>query len=65
MSAPTPLEVCAQIVAEHAANTKSAIEAERAARVATKLESYGEAVTQLAGELERDRISNSEEAAHG
>ena len=54
MSAPTPLEVCAQIAAEHAANTKAAIEAKRAAQVADKLEGYGEALTELAGELERD-----------
>jgi hypothetical protein len=48
-----PSEVCAAIAAEHAANTINAIH-QRAARLATGLQIYGNALTDLAEELAQD-----------
>ena len=51
-------DVCAEIAAEHATNT---IHRQRAAQLATELESYGKALTDLAEELARDQAIGSEE----
>jgi len=47
----TPLEMCTQIVSEHAANTISAINQRRAARLAAELEDYATALVELADEI--------------
>jgi hypothetical protein len=48
MKPATPLEACIQIASEQAANTIAAIEEERAARLATRLEDYRSALSELA-----------------
>ena len=50
MRAPTPLEVCKQIAAEHAAGTLAAIEKERAAKLAAQLADYRQALGELTAE---------------
>ena len=47
MRAPTPLEVCKQIAAEHAAGTLAALEKERAAKLAAQLADYGQTLGEL------------------
>lgn len=44
----TPLEICTQIASEHAANTISAINQRRTARLAAKLEAYANTLIELA-----------------
>jgi len=51
----SPSEVCAEIAAEHAADTIAAIHAGRVARLAAELQNYGEALIKLTDELARDR----------
>jgi hypothetical protein len=54
--APTPLEVCKQIAAEHAAGTLAALEKERAAKLAARLADYGQKLGELTAEKrERDQ----------
>lgn len=48
MRPQTPLEMCTQIVSEHAAHTISAINQRRTARLAAKLEAYANALIELA-----------------
>ena len=50
MRAPTPLEVCKQIAAEHAAGTLAALERERAAKLAAQLADYGQTLGELTAE---------------
>ena len=47
----TPLEMCTQIVSEHAANTISAINQRRATRLAATIEAYASALLELADEI--------------
>jgi len=53
-------DVCAEIAAERATNTINAIHRQRAAQLATDLESYSRALSELAEELARDQVIGSE-----
>ena len=48
MRAPTPIEVCKQIAAEHAAGTLAAIAQERAAKLTDPLAEYAQTLSELA-----------------
>ena len=50
MRAPTPLEVCKQIAAEHAAGTLAALENELEAKLAAQLADYGQMLGELTAE---------------
>ena len=66
MRAPTPLEVCKQIAAEHAAGTLAAIEQERAAKLAAQLADYGQTLSELAAEnRERDQTDAASARSQG
>lgn len=63
MKPAAPLEACMQIASEHAAGTLAAIDKTPAAKLAERLEHYGETLSELAAELAGDRVSDSEEDA--
>ena len=66
MRAPTPLEVCKQITAEHAAGALAAIEQQRAAGLAPQLADYGQMLSELAAEnRERDQTDAASARTQG
>jgi hypothetical protein len=63
MRTRTPLDVCAQIARGHAAGTLAAIDKPPAAKLAERLEHYGETLSEVAAELAGDRVPDSDEDA--
>jgi hypothetical protein len=64
--APTPLEVCKQIAAEHAAGTLAALEKERAAKLAPQLADHGQTLGELTAEnRERDQTDAASARTQG
>jgi hypothetical protein len=62
----TPLEMCTQIVSEHAASTISALNQRRAARLAAELEDYATALLELADEIGHANVpQHGEPYQHG
>lgn len=61
MKPRTPLEAFMQIAQEHAADTLAATEKQRAARLADRLESYGQALGEVAEQNGGQATSNCEE----
>jgi hypothetical protein len=66
MRPQTPLEVCTQIVSDHAADTISAIAARRTARLAARLEDYATGLIELADGNGKPKLpSEHEPGRHG
>jgi hypothetical protein len=66
MKPQTPLDVCTQIVSDHAANTISAIAEGRAAELAARLEDYANALIELADENATPKLQGEDEPGqHG
>ena len=66
MRAPTPIEVCKQIAAEHAAGTLAAFERERAAKLTDPLAEYAQTLGEpTAGNRERDQTDAASARTQG
>ena len=66
MRAPTPIEVCKQIAAEHAAGTLAAIAQERAAKLTDPLAEYAQTLSELAAANgERDQTEAAPPPSRG